>query len=201
MSGGKINLIGTNSFKLYNSKAHTVHQLTHPYFRRGHGYQFNVHVFSKPVMYRQFFHLFRKPVTSSCWTMTSQQSSLQLRRANQSFITLGTTQANTQVLFIFCLLFSVLRSYLMRMNNLLLSSFPLPYSLQHNSFHIYTCYVLSSESQGISNNQLLLSFYLEFCFFFRNFVSFQISTSIAALALISLSTLTNSPNPLNPMQV
>jgi len=35
----------------------------------------------------------------------------------------------------------------------------------------------------------------------RNFVSFQISTSIAALALISMSTLTNSPNPLNPMQI
>ena len=35
----------------------------------------------------------------------------------------------------------------------------------------------------------------------RNFVRFQLSTSIAALMLISLSTLFNIPNPLNPMQV
>ena len=35
----------------------------------------------------------------------------------------------------------------------------------------------------------------------RNFVRFQLSTSIAALMLISLSTIFNTPNPLNPMQV
>lgn len=35
----------------------------------------------------------------------------------------------------------------------------------------------------------------------RNFVRFQLSTSIAALMLISLSTVFNTPNPLNPMQV
>ena len=35
----------------------------------------------------------------------------------------------------------------------------------------------------------------------RNFVRFQLSTSVAALTLISLSTLFNIPNPLNPMQV
>ena len=35
----------------------------------------------------------------------------------------------------------------------------------------------------------------------RNFVRFQLSTSIAALMLISLSTLFNIPNPLNPMQI
>merc|ERR1719385_255879 len=35
----------------------------------------------------------------------------------------------------------------------------------------------------------------------RNFVCFQLSTSIAALMLISLSTLLDVPNPLNPMQI
>ena len=35
----------------------------------------------------------------------------------------------------------------------------------------------------------------------RNFVRFQLSTSIAALMLISLSTIFNTPNPLNPMKV
>ena len=35
----------------------------------------------------------------------------------------------------------------------------------------------------------------------RNFVRFQLSTSIAALLLISLSTIFNTPSPLNPMQV
>lgn len=35
----------------------------------------------------------------------------------------------------------------------------------------------------------------------RNFVRFQMSTSIAALSLITLSTLMNAPNPLNPMQI
>ncbi len=41
------------------------------------------------------------------------------------------------------------------------------------------------------------------CIFYniRNFVRFQLSTSIAALMLISLSTLLDKPNPLNPMQV
>ncbi len=41
------------------------------------------------------------------------------------------------------------------------------------------------------------------CIFYniRNFVRFQLSTSIAALMLISLSTLFNIPNPLNPMQI
>ena len=34
----------------------------------------------------------------------------------------------------------------------------------------------------------------------RNFVRFQMSTSIAALSLITLSTLMDAPNPLNPMQ-
>lgn len=35
----------------------------------------------------------------------------------------------------------------------------------------------------------------------RNFVRFQLSTSIAALSLITLSTLFGLPNPLNPMQI
>lgn len=35
----------------------------------------------------------------------------------------------------------------------------------------------------------------------RNFVQFQMSTSIAALSLITLSTLMDTPNPLNPMQI
>merc|ERR1712174_183306 len=35
----------------------------------------------------------------------------------------------------------------------------------------------------------------------RNFVTFQLSTSIAALSLIALSTLSNLPNPLNAMQI
>ena len=36
---------------------------------------------------------------------------------------------------------------------------------------------------------------------FRNFVCFQLSTSVAALTLIALSTLLDVPNPLNPMQI
>uniref|UniRef100_A0A0K2URG4 Calcium-transporting ATPase n=1 Tax=Lepeophtheirus salmonis TaxID=72036 RepID=A0A0K2URG4_LEPSM len=41
------------------------------------------------------------------------------------------------------------------------------------------------------------------CIFYniRNFVRFQLSTSIAALFLLSLSTLLDIPNPLNPMQI
>eukprot|EP00096_Caligus_rogercresseyi_P012326 TRINITY_DN5123_c0_g1_i1.p1 TRINITY_DN5123_c0_g1~~TRINITY_DN5123_c0_g1_i1.p1 ORF type:complete len:894 (-),score=215.46 TRINITY_DN5123_c0_g1_i1:675-3356(-) len=41
------------------------------------------------------------------------------------------------------------------------------------------------------------------CIFYniRNFLRFQLSTSIAALCLLSLSTLLNIPNPLNPMQI
>jgi len=41
------------------------------------------------------------------------------------------------------------------------------------------------------------------CIFYniRNFVRFQLSTSIAALMLISLSKLVNMPNPLNAMQI
>ena len=41
------------------------------------------------------------------------------------------------------------------------------------------------------------------CIFYniRNFVRFQLSTSIAALMLISLSTIFDKPNPLNPMQI
>lgn len=41
------------------------------------------------------------------------------------------------------------------------------------------------------------------CIFYniRNFVRFQLSTSISALMLISLSTLLDIPNPLNPMQI
>ena len=41
------------------------------------------------------------------------------------------------------------------------------------------------------------------CIFYniRNFVRFQLSTSIAALVLISLSTILDRPNPLNPMQI
>ena len=35
----------------------------------------------------------------------------------------------------------------------------------------------------------------------RNFVRFQLSTSIAALALIALATLMSIPNPLNAMQI
>ena len=35
----------------------------------------------------------------------------------------------------------------------------------------------------------------------KNFVTFQLSTSIAALMLISISTLLDIPNPLNPMQI
>lgn len=35
----------------------------------------------------------------------------------------------------------------------------------------------------------------------RNFVRFQLSTSIAALSLIALATLMDIPNPLNAMQV
>ncbi|XP_013884859.1 calcium-transporting ATPase type 2C member 1 isoform X1 [Austrofundulus limnaeus] len=44
------------------------------------------------------------------------------------------------------------------------------------------------EGKGIYNN-------------IRNFVCFQLSTSIAALTLISLATLMNFPNPLNAMQI
>ena len=41
------------------------------------------------------------------------------------------------------------------------------------------------------------------CIFYniQNFVRFQLSTSIAALLLISISTLLDIPNPLNPMQI
>ena len=41
------------------------------------------------------------------------------------------------------------------------------------------------------------------CIFYniQNFVRFQLSTSISALMLISLSTLLDIPNPLNPMQI
>ena len=41
------------------------------------------------------------------------------------------------------------------------------------------------------------------CIFYniRNFVRFQLSTSIAALMLISISTILDRPNPLNPMQI
>ena len=41
------------------------------------------------------------------------------------------------------------------------------------------------------------------CIFYniRNFVTFQLSTSIAALSLIALTTLLRLPNPLNAMQV
>ena len=41
------------------------------------------------------------------------------------------------------------------------------------------------------------------CIFYniRNFVKFQLSTSISALMLISLSTILDIPNPLNPMQI
>jgi len=35
----------------------------------------------------------------------------------------------------------------------------------------------------------------------RNFVRFQLSTSIAALSLIALATLMSIPNPLNAMQI
>merc|ERR1711936_699819 len=35
----------------------------------------------------------------------------------------------------------------------------------------------------------------------RNFLRFQLSTSIAALSLISISTILDRPNPLNPMQI
>jgi Ca2+-transporting ATPase len=35
----------------------------------------------------------------------------------------------------------------------------------------------------------------------RNFVRFQLSTSIAALSLIALATLMGIPNPLNAMQI
>merc|ERR1712113_571491 len=35
----------------------------------------------------------------------------------------------------------------------------------------------------------------------RNFLRFQLSTSIAALSLISISTLMGTANPLNPMQI
>ena len=34
-----------------------------------------------------------------------------------------------------------------------------------------------------------------------NFVNFQLSTSIAALSLVALSTLLGIPNPLNAMQI
>lgn len=44
------------------------------------------------------------------------------------------------------------------------------------------------EGKGIYNN-------------IKNFVRFQLSTSIAALTLISLATLMNFPNPLNAMQI
>ncbi|CAH2237571.1 jg9824 [Pararge aegeria aegeria] len=41
------------------------------------------------------------------------------------------------------------------------------------------------------------------CIFYniRNFVRFQLSTSIAALSLIALATLMGVPNPLNAMQI
>jgi magnesium-transporting ATPase (P-type) len=41
------------------------------------------------------------------------------------------------------------------------------------------------------------------CIFYniRNFVRFQLSTSIAALSLIALATLMGIPNPLNAMQI
>ncbi|KAJ2160974.1 High affinity Ca2+/Mn2+ P-type ATPase-like protein [Coemansia sp. RSA 552] len=35
----------------------------------------------------------------------------------------------------------------------------------------------------------------------RNFITFQLSTSVAALSLVALSTILGLPNPLNPMQV
>uniref|UniRef100_A0A4W6DNJ9 P-type Ca(2+) transporter n=1 Tax=Lates calcarifer TaxID=8187 RepID=A0A4W6DNJ9_LATCA len=50
------------------------------------------------------------------------------------------------------------------------------------------CRSAIEEGKGIYNN-------------IRNFVRFQLSTSIAALALISLATLMNFPNPLNAMQI
>lgn len=41
------------------------------------------------------------------------------------------------------------------------------------------------------------------CIFYniRNFVRFQLSTSIAALSLVALATLLGVPNPLNAMQI
>jgi Ca2+-transporting ATPase len=35
----------------------------------------------------------------------------------------------------------------------------------------------------------------------RNFIRFQLSTSIAALSLIAITTLAGLPNPLNAMQI
>jgi Ca2+-transporting ATPase len=50
---------------------------------------------------------------------------------------------------------------------------------------------------------LILRLFSGKCIFYniRNFVRFQLSTSIAALMLISLSTILDKPNPLNPMQI
>uniref|UniRef100_A0A8C8EUI8 Cation-transporting P-type ATPase C-terminal domain-containing protein n=1 Tax=Oncorhynchus tshawytscha TaxID=74940 RepID=A0A8C8EUI8_ONCTS len=67
-----------------------------------------------------------------------------------------------------------------------------PYSLNSTEFNISVILFRPrsaiEEGKGIYNN-------------IRNFVRFQLSTSIAALTLISLATLMNFPNPLNAMQI
>jgi Ca2+-transporting ATPase len=52
----------------------------------------------------------------------------------------------------------------------------------------YTIMAAIEEGKGIFHN-------------IRNFVRFQLSTSIAALSLIAISTLKQYPNPLNAMQI
>uniref|UniRef100_A0A4W6DMG6 Calcium-transporting ATPase n=1 Tax=Lates calcarifer TaxID=8187 RepID=A0A4W6DMG6_LATCA len=63
-----------------------------------------------------------------------------------------------------------------------------PLCLQWTLGVFSVCRSAIEEGKGIYNN-------------IRNFVRFQLSTSIAALALISLATLMNFPNPLNAMQI
>jgi Ca2+-transporting ATPase len=54
--------------------------------------------------------------------------------------------------------------------------------------NFYTIMAAIEEGKGIFYN-------------IRNFVRFQLSTSIAALSLIAISTFLDLPNPLNPMQI
>lgn len=57
-----------------------------------------------------------------------------------------------------------------------------------NDYMIFCFSAAIEEGKGIFHN-------------IRNFVRFQLSTSIAALSLIALATLMSIPNPLNAMQI
>lgn len=65
--------------------------------------------------------------------------------------------------------------------------------LLFSSVSIY-CYILFIFRAAIEEGKSIF-------YNIRNFVGFQLSTSIAALSLIAFTTMIDIPNPLNPMQV